>query len=113
MQLPFTSEQFFDLFVAYNEALWPAVVALWIASQRDRPSQPVENPDVRPSMSDDDLYGRHLDVGDAAVLEPLGGSGDLGSNRRSRYIPARGLWRRCVTNCRRCTGDLFGPRNHA
>jgi hypothetical protein len=32
MQLPFTSEQFFDLFVAYNEALWPAVVALWTAS---------------------------------------------------------------------------------
>ena len=32
MQLPFTREQFFDLFVAYNEALWPAVVALWIAS---------------------------------------------------------------------------------
>ena len=32
MQLPFTTEQFFDLFVAYNEALWPAVVALWIAS---------------------------------------------------------------------------------
>jgi hypothetical protein len=32
MQLPFTTEQFFDLFVAYNDALWPAVVALWIAS---------------------------------------------------------------------------------
>ena len=32
MQLPFTREQFFDLFVAYNEALWPAVVALWIVS---------------------------------------------------------------------------------
>jgi hypothetical protein len=32
MQLPFTREQFFDLFVAYNEALWPAVVALWTAS---------------------------------------------------------------------------------
>jgi hypothetical protein len=32
MQLPFTSEQFFDLFVAYNGTLWPAVVALWIAS---------------------------------------------------------------------------------
>jgi hypothetical protein len=32
MQLPFTREQFFDLFVAYDEALWPAVVALWIAS---------------------------------------------------------------------------------
>jgi hypothetical protein len=32
MQLPFTREQFFDLFGAYNEALWPAVIALWIAS---------------------------------------------------------------------------------
>jgi hypothetical protein len=32
MQLPFTREQFFDLFAAYNTALWPAVVALWIAS---------------------------------------------------------------------------------
>jgi hypothetical protein len=32
MKLPFTKEQFFDLFVSYNEALWPAAVALWIAS---------------------------------------------------------------------------------
>jgi hypothetical protein len=32
MQLPFTREQFFDLFAAYNEALWPAIVALWTAS---------------------------------------------------------------------------------
>jgi hypothetical protein len=32
MQLPFTREQFFDLFVAYNETLWPAAAALWIAS---------------------------------------------------------------------------------
>ena len=32
MQLPFTREQFFDLFAAYNDALWPAVVALWVAS---------------------------------------------------------------------------------
>lgn len=32
MQLPFTTEQFFDLFAAYNEALWPAVVGLWTAS---------------------------------------------------------------------------------
>jgi hypothetical protein len=32
MQLPFTREQFYDLFVAYNETLWPAVLALWIAS---------------------------------------------------------------------------------
>ncbi|HEU4927443.1 MAG TPA: DUF6064 family protein [Vicinamibacterales bacterium] len=32
MDLPFTREQFFDLFLAYNEALWPALVALWVAS---------------------------------------------------------------------------------
>ena len=32
MQLPFTREQFFDLFAAYNEALWPAALALWTAS---------------------------------------------------------------------------------
>jgi hypothetical protein len=32
MQLPFTREQFFDLFVAYNETLWHAALALWIAS---------------------------------------------------------------------------------
>ena len=32
MQLPFTREQFFDLFAAYNAAVWPAVVVLWIAS---------------------------------------------------------------------------------
>ena len=32
MQLPFTLEEFFDLFAAYNGALWPAVVALWLAS---------------------------------------------------------------------------------
>ena len=32
MQLPFTKEQFFDLFAAYNGALWPALVALWTAS---------------------------------------------------------------------------------
>ena len=32
MQLPFTREQFFDLFVAYNQALWPAAVALWAVS---------------------------------------------------------------------------------
>ena len=32
MQLPFTREQFFDLFASYNEVLWPAAVALWIAS---------------------------------------------------------------------------------
>jgi hypothetical protein len=32
MQLPFTREQFFDLFASYNAALWPVVIALWIAS---------------------------------------------------------------------------------
>ena len=32
MQLPFTREQFFDLFAAYNEVLWPAAVGLWTAS---------------------------------------------------------------------------------
>jgi hypothetical protein len=32
MQLPFTREQFFDVFAAYNATLWPGVVALWIAS---------------------------------------------------------------------------------
>lgn len=32
MQLPFTREQFFDLFADYNLALWPALVALWLAS---------------------------------------------------------------------------------
>jgi hypothetical protein len=32
MQLPFTKEQFFDLFAAYNVGLWPALIALWSAS---------------------------------------------------------------------------------
>lgn len=32
MPLPFTREQFFDLFTAYNASLWPAVVVLWVAS---------------------------------------------------------------------------------
>jgi hypothetical protein len=32
MQLPFTTDQFFDVFAAYNEALSPALIALWIAS---------------------------------------------------------------------------------
>ena len=32
MRLPFSSEEFFDLFAAYNGALWPAVVALWVGS---------------------------------------------------------------------------------
>jgi Family of unknown function (DUF6064) len=30
--LPFTREAFFDLLAAYNTSLWPAVVALWVAS---------------------------------------------------------------------------------
>jgi hypothetical protein len=32
MQLPFTREQFFDMFAAYNATLWPGVLPLWIAS---------------------------------------------------------------------------------
>jgi hypothetical protein len=32
MQLPFTTEQFFDLLEAYNEAMWPALVVMWMAS---------------------------------------------------------------------------------
>jgi hypothetical protein len=32
MRLPFTREEFFDLFAAYNGALWPAVATLWVAS---------------------------------------------------------------------------------
>jgi hypothetical protein len=32
MDLPFTREQFFDLFAAYNAATWPALAALWLAS---------------------------------------------------------------------------------
>jgi hypothetical protein len=32
MPLPFTREQFFDLFAAYNGMLWPALVALWVTS---------------------------------------------------------------------------------
>jgi hypothetical protein len=32
MGLPFTREEFFDLLAAYNTALWPAVVTLWMAS---------------------------------------------------------------------------------
>jgi hypothetical protein len=31
-RLPFTSEAFFDLLAAYNTSLWPAIVALWVAS---------------------------------------------------------------------------------
>ena len=30
--MPFTREQFVDVFAAYNTALWPGAVALWIAS---------------------------------------------------------------------------------
>lgn len=32
MRIPFTREQFLDIFAAYNAALWPLVLALWIAS---------------------------------------------------------------------------------
>jgi hypothetical protein len=32
MQLPFTREQFFDLFTAFNTTLWPGVLSLWIVS---------------------------------------------------------------------------------
>jgi Family of unknown function (DUF6064) len=32
MQLPFTPEQFFDVFARYNATLWPAVVVLWVTS---------------------------------------------------------------------------------
>lgn len=32
MSLPFTPDQFFDLFAEYNHAHWPAAAALWIAS---------------------------------------------------------------------------------
>jgi hypothetical protein len=29
MNLPFTHDQFLDLFAAYNEAVWPVLIALW------------------------------------------------------------------------------------
>lgn len=32
MRLPFTREEFFDLLAAYNGALWPVAVALWVVS---------------------------------------------------------------------------------
>jgi hypothetical protein len=32
MQLPFTREQFLDVFAAYNTTLWPGAMALWITS---------------------------------------------------------------------------------
>ena len=30
MSLPFTADQFFDVFGAYNRALWPAALGLWV-----------------------------------------------------------------------------------
>ncbi len=30
--LPFTPQEFFDVFAVYNRALWPAVIAWWLAS---------------------------------------------------------------------------------
>ena len=32
MDLPFTPDQFFGVFAEYNEAFWPVVVALWVAT---------------------------------------------------------------------------------
>ena len=32
MQLPFTQSEFVDVFGAYNSALWPAALALWLVS---------------------------------------------------------------------------------
>jgi hypothetical protein len=32
MRLPFAREAFFDLLAAYNTSLWPAVIALWVAT---------------------------------------------------------------------------------
>ena len=32
MQLPFSETEFLDVFAAYNTALWPAVLGLWVAS---------------------------------------------------------------------------------
>lgn len=32
MQLPFTHDQFLDLFAAYNRTLWPAAALLWLAT---------------------------------------------------------------------------------
>ncbi len=32
MTLPFTVEQFFEVFAAYNALLWPAAFALWVAT---------------------------------------------------------------------------------
>src|SRR3990172_2072818 len=30
MQLPFTRDQFLDVFGAYNRALWPAAILIWL-----------------------------------------------------------------------------------
>jgi hypothetical protein len=45
MNLPFSADQFFDVFGAYNQALWPALLGLWayaaigvVALARDRPN---------------------------------------------------------------------------
>lgn len=32
MQLPFTPDQFLDVFGSYNQALWPGALALWMAT---------------------------------------------------------------------------------
>jgi len=32
MTLPFTPDQFFEVFGSYNESLWPFAIALWLAS---------------------------------------------------------------------------------
>jgi hypothetical protein len=32
VQLPFSGDEFFDVFVRYNLALWPALMALWMAT---------------------------------------------------------------------------------
>ena len=32
MQLPFTVDQFFDVFGDYNLTLWPVLAAFWVAS---------------------------------------------------------------------------------
>ena len=34
MRLPFTVDQFLDVFAAYNELLWPVAIVLWLASAR-------------------------------------------------------------------------------
>jgi hypothetical protein len=32
MSLPFTTDAFFEVFARYNAAVWPVVVALWVAA---------------------------------------------------------------------------------